>query len=93
MSQPISLLIINPNSSASVTDGLRQILAPPPGSTLTFYTAPPSAPPSINDATTGVLSAAACFADINAQDLIAKYDGFLVCCCTSFPLARPRVPT
>lgn len=65
-----------------MTDGLRQILVPPPGVTLDFYTAPTSAPPSINDVTTGVLSAAACFADVQKEGVTDKYDGFLVCCCT-----------
>jgi Asp/Glu/hydantoin racemase len=92
MSDTISLLVINPNSSASMTDGLLQNLVPPPGVTLAFYTAPASAPPSINDATTGVLSAAACFADIQKEGIIERYDGFLVCCCARvfFELEEPR---
>lgn len=85
MSGSVALLVINPNSTASVTDGLRAILPPPPGVTLDFYTAPPTAPPAISDATTGVLSAAACFADISARGLLDAYDGFLVCCCASPP--------
>ena len=83
MSSTVSLLVINPNSTESLTDGLREVLVPPPGTELTFYTAPSNAPPSINDWTTGVQSGAACFADIQGKGLIDKYDGFLVCCCKS----------
>ncbi|KAH9481565.1 hypothetical protein JR316_0006092 [Psilocybe cubensis] len=84
----ISLLVINPNSSASVTAGLREVLIPPPGVHLQFYTGPSNAPPSINDTTTGVLSAAACFADIQDKGLIERYDGFLVCCFSNHPLTH-----
>ena len=51
-----SLLVINPNSSKSVTNGLSDTLVPPPGADLAFYTAPAHAPPSINDATTAALT-------------------------------------
>jgi len=81
MSESVSLLVINPNSSESVTVGLKENLRAPPGVSFDFYTAPSNAPPSINDTTTGVLSAAACVTDIQAKGLIDKYDGFLVCCC------------
>ena len=90
MSENVALLVINPNSTASVTDGLRAILPPPPGATLEFYTAPRNAPPAISDATTGVLSAAACFTDLTANGALDKYDGFLVCCCASYTYSRRR---
>lgn len=79
----ISLLIINPNSSKSITDGLNLALTPltPPGTELTFYTAPNNAPSAISDLTTGIQSANACYDDIITQDLISRHDGFLVCCC------------
>ncbi|KJA22950.1 hypothetical protein HYPSUDRAFT_138538 [Hypholoma sublateritium FD-334 SS-4] len=88
MSGTVALLVINPNSTASVTDGLRAILPPPPGTTLEFYTAPPSAPSAISDATTGVLSAAACLADLTARGLLDAFDGFLVCCFSDHPLTH-----
>lgn len=80
---PTSILVINPNSSQSVTDGLAKALGPiaPPETSLTFYTAPSVAPPSINDVITANLSASACFADIKMKSMLDKYDGFLVCCC------------
>jgi Asp/Glu/hydantoin racemase len=91
MSRSVSLLVINPNSSQSVTLGLQEALVAPPGVTLEFYTAPSNAPPSINDATTGVLSGAACFQDIQAKGFIDKYDGFLVCCCNPLPCVILRL--
>ena len=87
MSSPtgIKLLIINPNSSGSVTDGLKSILKSPPGVNLTFYNPAPNtgAPPSINDISTGVASAQACIVDLEKKGAIEEYDGFLVCCCMS----------
>ncbi|KAJ6574865.1 Asp/Glu/hydantoin racemase [Mycena capillaripes] len=85
---PVAILVINPNSSQSVTDGLEETVRAPPESTITFYTAPVNAPPSINDATTGTLSAAACFQDIVEKGLIDKYDGFLVSCFSDHPLVH-----
>lgn len=80
----LTLLIINPNSSRSVTEGLEDVLRPPPGIKLEYYTAPSSAPDSIMDITTGVLSGATCFEDLRSKGLIDIYDGFLVCCCNVF---------
>ncbi|KAJ7139887.1 Asp/Glu/hydantoin racemase [Mycena epipterygia] len=82
----IILLVINPNSSQSVTEGLKEALRAPPDTTLAFYTAPADAPPSINDATTGTISAAVCFRDIVAKGWIDTYDGFLVSCFSDHPL-------
>ncbi|TFK21159.1 hypothetical protein FA15DRAFT_672784 [Coprinopsis marcescibilis] len=84
----VSLLIINPNSSESVTQGLQETLVPPPGTQLHFYTAPPEGPPAINDVTTGVASAQACAVDIVHKGLINQYDGFLVCCFSDHALTH-----
>ena len=80
----VSLLIVNPNSSQSVTDGLESSLRPytPPGVTLTFYTGPKESPLSINNITDEILSSAVCFKDLQERGLLDKYDGFLICCCT-----------
>ncbi|TRM63022.1 Asp/Glu/hydantoin racemase [Schizophyllum amplum] len=83
-----SLLVINPNSSKSVTDGLEEILVAPPGVELAFYTAPSHAPPSINDATTAALTTTACWEDISSRGLLEKHDGFLVCCFSDHPLVH-----
>lgn len=78
----IRILIINPNSSSVITDGLRASLTSvPPDVELSFYTGPTSSPSAITDITTAVLSASACWEDIQARDLLKSYDGFLVCCC------------
>lgn len=79
------LLIINPNSSALVTDHLRSILSPPPGVSLTFYTAPESAPKEIT-ATNGRVSAEIVYSDLCNTTL--DYDGFLVCCFSNHPLVN-----
>ncbi|KAH8817755.1 Asp/Glu/hydantoin racemase [Flagelloscypha sp. PMI_526] len=88
MNAPVKLLVINPNSTESITDGLREILVTPPEAELFFMTAPPDAPTSIDDITTGNLTASSCFRKIMAEDLINKYDGFLVCCFSNHPLTH-----
>lgn len=78
------ILIINPNSSEVITEGLKASLTKPyiPWEvSFDFYTAPSHAPPAITDTTTAVLTASACWEDIRSRGLIDKYDGFLVCCC------------
>ncbi|KAJ4496076.1 Asp/Glu/hydantoin racemase [Lentinula edodes] len=82
------LLVINPNSSKSVTDGLEEVLRPPPQTELAFYTAPKNAPSSINDMITANLTATACFLDIQEKKLIDQHDGFLVCCFSDHPLTH-----
>ncbi|KAF8213315.1 WD40-repeat-containing domain protein [Mycena galopus ATCC 62051] len=83
---PTSILVINPNSSQSVTDGLSSALRAPPEANLTFYTAPADAPPSINNASQGTFSAGICFRDILDKGLIETYDGFVVSCFSEHPL-------
>ena len=80
----VSLLVVNPNSSLSVTNGLESSLRPyiPPGVTLTFYTGPKESPLSINNITEEILSSAVCFKDLQERGLLESYDGFLICCCT-----------
>ncbi|KAK0435206.1 Asp/Glu/hydantoin racemase [Armillaria borealis] len=85
---PASILVINPNSSQLITDGLAETLVAPPEAKLTFYTAPSHAPPSINDIVTANLTATACFQDILEKQLLEKHDGFLVCCFSDHPLAH-----
>ncbi|RXW20373.1 hypothetical protein EST38_g5478 [Candolleomyces aberdarensis] len=87
------LLIINPNTTQSMTQGLRDALIPltPPGTHLTFYTAPAElgASPAISDISTGIQSAQACAKDIiYEKKLLDVYDGFLVCCFSDHPLTH-----
>ncbi|KAF9036145.1 Asp/Glu/hydantoin racemase [Panaeolus papilionaceus] len=85
---PVRILVINPNSSSSVTSGLQSILTPPPSTYLNFYTAPLTAPAQIMDLTTGIESAAACYEDLKRKRLIDQYDAFLVCCFSDHPLTH-----
>lgn len=89
----IRLLIINPNSSTSVTDKLASIESP--GADLTFFTGPADgAPPSIDDEETAQLSATAClpkilelFQERSAQDPgQVPFHGVLVACYSQHPL-------
>ncbi len=88
----VSILIINPNSSESMTRGLEPILADlvHPGLTLHYHTGPEHAPPSVNDHTTSVLSAAHTFASLlpllqdNTEHV--QHDAYLVACFSDHPL-------
>ncbi|CCH41151.1 Glutamate racemase [Wickerhamomyces ciferrii] len=79
-----SFLIINPNSSKSVTDNLKDLLPIPPKTKLEFYTGPSTAPPEIDGPETSRQSTEACFPDL--RDNHMKHDGYLVCCYSDHPL-------
>jgi len=79
-----TFLIVNPNSSKSVTENLEQILPVPPNTTLKYYTGPPSAPPEIDGPETSKQSAEACFPEL--WDSYMDHDGFLICCYSDHPL-------
>jgi Asp/Glu/Hydantoin racemase len=75
ISDPVSILIINPNSSEVITKGMEDVLTPsvPPGVTLTYFTAPSDSPPAINDVVTANLSATASYKAL--LPLLDRYDG------------------
>ncbi|KAF8636234.1 hypothetical protein AX17_003719 [Amanita inopinata Kibby_2008] len=77
---PVSILVINPNSSPSITIGLQNTLTPltPPNTSLTFYTGPPDSPRSINDVTEATVAALACLRDLKSKGLLETHDAFLV---------------
>lgn len=79
------LLVINPNSTESITDGLRDALEPyrPADVHLDYFTGPSHAPTGIRDFRTGVQTAAICFDELEKSGALRRYDGFLVCCCAS----------
>ncbi|OCH92051.1 hypothetical protein OBBRIDRAFT_791683 [Obba rivulosa] len=81
-----SILIINPNSTRSMTAALAPLLADltHPGLALHFHTGPPDAPPSINDAETSAASAAATLPSV--LPLLAAHDAVLVACFSEHPL-------
>jgi len=85
--EPVSILVINPNSSQVITDGLERNLAPciPPGTHVTYFTGPSDAPPSIDDEETSQQSAKACLRVLEDASFM-KFDGFLICCFSDHPL-------
>nr|POE47797.1 uncharacterized protein c1f7.10 [Quercus suber] len=87
-----AILVINPNMSQSMTDGLRPLIT-----SLRFddvsaleYDSAADIPakiegvPSINNEDDAAVSAAACLPTLLSQ--LDKYDGFLVCCYSHHPL-------
>ncbi|KAL3422825.1 hydantoin racemase [Phlyctema vagabunda] len=92
------LLLINPNSSKTMTDGLEPLIKDlsEQGINQTFeivtYTAP-SGPPSINNEDDAHDTAMICIADLNTK--LSQYDAFLVACYSVHPLVtmlKSRVP-
>ncbi|KAK6528696.1 hypothetical protein TWF694_003938 [Orbilia ellipsospora] len=83
---PRSILVINPNSTASITESLKQMLAPlvPADTILSFFTGPAPAPPSINDNETSALSADACLPALIS--CLPHHAGFVVACYSEHPL-------
>jgi Asp/Glu/hydantoin racemase len=86
----LKLLIINPNSSASITTALENVLRPhtPPQTTLHCFN-PKSGPPGIHDATTATESTEASMSELVGPEArldISIYDGILVCCFSEHPL-------
>jgi Asp/Glu/hydantoin racemase len=82
----MQLLVINPNSSKSITDGLKESLdaITPPETQLLYFTAPAHAPKAISNVITANQTATACYEALVKSGAIQKYDGFLVSCCKSF---------
>ncbi|KAG8928888.1 hypothetical protein FRC02_006259 [Tulasnella sp. 418] len=84
MTNIISILVINPNSSQSVTDILESSIPAPPGTSLSFFTGPSEAPSAINDEETAQQSLKACLPLLlNTQH---TYDAYLVACYSDHPL-------
>lgn len=80
------ILVLNPNSSSSVTDNLKVILSAPPNVEFGFYTGPSTSPREIIDVPTSIESEQACLKDILGSDLLDSYDAILVCCYSDHPL-------
>lgn len=82
------LLIINPNSSESITRTIASAVKNAPSDCkLTFMTAPPDAPPSINNPEEGMQSANAIMKLFKSDpEKYLGYDGYLVCCFSDHPL-------
>lgn len=91
------ILLINPNSSKSMTDGLAVLLRDmnrqgTTSSQIETYTAP-SGPPSINNEKDALESAKIVFEDLRTR--LSEYDAYLVACYSVHPLVgmlRERIP-
>ncbi|KAK8162291.1 Asp/Glu/hydantoin racemase [Phyllosticta citrichinensis] len=83
---PRSILIINPNSTESMTKALEPVVKAMgyPDTLHTLFTGPPSSPPSINDLPTIAASASACLPHL--RPLLSTHSAFLVACYSPHPL-------
>ncbi|KAF2004236.1 hypothetical protein P154DRAFT_426897 [Amniculicola lignicola CBS 123094] len=85
MREARSLLVINPNSTVAMTDGLRPLVdALHFKDTKHEYFTARSGPKSINDEDDAVESVKHCLPEL--QSLLDTYDGFLVACYSKHPL-------
>jgi len=84
--QSISILLINPNSTPSMTQGcLDSLLSTlPPLVTVTGFTAPQPSPSAIEGHFDAVLSAATCLRVL--KPILSSYDAILVACFSAHPL-------
>ncbi|KAI1178563.1 hydantoin racemase [Nemania sp. FL0916] len=85
------ILLLNPNSSTSMTEGMKAVINDVDLSHSTevyTYTAPPSSPASINDGKDIEASTAAVLNDLSS--VINRYDGVVVACFSVHPLV-PRL--
>lgn len=82
------ILILNPNSSKSVTRSMIQLVQKPPaGFELVFMTAPKDAPATIDNEIDAEKSAKACMNlfKSNPKKFLC-FDGYLICCFSDHPL-------
>ncbi|KAH7326781.1 Asp/Glu/hydantoin racemase [Rhizoctonia solani] len=85
------ILVINPNSSQSMTESLVEMFqtSPPPTHvTLSFFTGPPECPKSIDDEKGCHASAAACLPLLLPGVHAREYDAYLVACYSEHPLPQ-----
>ncbi|EIW67167.1 hypothetical protein TREMEDRAFT_33698 [Tremella mesenterica DSM 1558] len=89
---PIKLLYINPNSTLPFTLETVTYLSESDPVPIDFYTAPSTAPPSIDGTLHGVISTAEIIRDLKletfdgVQELREKYDAIVVSCFSEHPL-------
>ncbi|KAI8948846.1 hydantoin racemase [Xylaria longipes] len=77
--QGTKILLLNPNSSSSMTDGMKTVI----NNEIYTYTAPAGSPASINDGNDIKNSTDAVLADF---DTASQYDGIVVACFSVHPL-------
>ncbi|KAI0192525.1 hydantoin racemase [Astrocystis sublimbata] len=88
--QGTKILLLNPNSSSSMTDGMKTVINDidlPHSTEIHTYTAPPTsgAPASINDAADIKASTAAVLSDFPLS-AASQYDGIVIACFSVHPL-------
>jgi len=94
----VKILVINPNSSTSMTKGVDRIiddLGYSNSTQISTYTAP-SGPDSINNEDDAMESAKICVESLKQSDEIINHEAFLVACYSVNPLVtmlRPILPT
>lgn len=86
----LRILVINPNSSGSITSALERVLLPtcPPDLALTFFN-PSTGPPGIKDPETAAQSCTACLDELigsNPRHDLFAFDGALIACFSEHPL-------
>ncbi|ROT37489.1 hypothetical protein SODALDRAFT_313717 [Sodiomyces alkalinus F11] len=85
----ISILVVNPNSSHAMTQGMEDAIKGIPldeSIKVYTYTAPPDSPASINDAEGIQISTDVVLKDLAQSGELEKYDGILVACYSVHPL-------
>jgi len=82
-----TILVINPNSTTSMTDGLKPLVHDLgfTSTTYTFFTAP-SGPRSINNEDDAAESATHCLPALKKDQALEHHDGILVACYSQHPL-------
>lgn len=80
-----SILVINPNSSQSVTERIKEVVDPAPDFNYKFFT-PHSGPKQIDSYTTEITSANACLVEL--EPILHQHDAFLVACYSDHPLVH-----
>ncbi|EXJ69945.1 uncharacterized protein A1O5_07018 [Cladophialophora psammophila CBS 110553] len=91
--RPHQILLINPNSTRSMTEAMLQSLRPviPQGVEVTGYTAPYPAPTAIESTTDAIMSTEAVLRDLAKHaasngETVQNYDGMIVACFSKHPL-------
>jgi Asp/Glu/hydantoin racemase len=91
--RPHQVLLINPNSTRSMTEAMLHSLRPnvPPNVELTGYTAPYPAPTAIESTTDAIMSTEAVLRDLAKHaapngETVQNYDGMIVACFSRHPL-------
>ena len=81
------ILVINPNKSIEMSNTLRTMVRPPPGTMVQYYTTA-DGPPSIDGVRTSVQSTMAALGPLIHGNALGGHDGFLVACYSAHPLVE-----